>query len=431
MLSTSWKRVWISTALCLSATVGLIAPAQAQQGTAPANLPPVDAAPAPPPAAPPRASTLEECIALAMSRQPALRAAQASYEASLSTQRGLDSLGIGARVLATDLHVRKKQACLGVSIAAAGIRQAEAETRYAVTRCYWTVQYAHQQRGVVDSVIDKLKYSYDKGKIIVDAGDPNSKVTKLDLDTLQLNMELARAKRVEAEIGMTKATAALREAIGLGLGEELAVPVDPLPTVVPTNIDKDALINYALANRPEIAQVALVKNVTDLEISAQHWSFAPTARTYAAGTDIHAKPIPQGHDNGDYRPGAIGPEMPTMMAGRRPERVARAANFADRAQAVVEKTTNLVALDVEAAYLKWKQAADQIVLLEKAPENAGSIAKKVQNRFDSGNVTGEELLRARTLEDYARSQYTEALFNHVIGLAALERATAGGYRAPR
>jgi len=63
--------------------------------------------------------------------------------------------------------------------------------------------------------------------------------------------------------------------------------------------------------------------------------------------------------------------------------------------------------------------------------SAAKIATTVRGRFDAGNVSGEELLRSQTMEDYARSQYTQALFNHVLALAALERSTAGGYRMPR
>jgi outer membrane protein TolC len=429
MLSTSrtnrgpkaGRRVWISFIACLSLSTMV----HAQVGTPPGAMPAVEAAPAQP-----YASSLDECIAMAMSRQPALAAARASLAAAESGKRGLDSLGFFGNIVAPDLHIRKQQACLGISINAAGLQQAEWETRYAVTRTYWSVQYAQQQRNVVDSVIDKLKNAYDKAERLVKAGDPNIKVTQIDVDTLKLNLEFAKAKRAEADVGMLKATAGLREAIGLGLSDPLAIPVQPLPTDVP-NIDKNALIAYALANRGEITQAALTKDVTDLEIRAQHWSFNPTSKTFAAGSDIHAKQIPQGVANGEYRPGAFGPEMPPFLVGRRPERMQRASDFADRAQAVVDKTHNLIALEVEASYLKWLEAAEKIKNLRDTPDAAAKIAATVQGRFDGGNVSGEELLRSQTMEDYARSQYTEALFNQVLALAALERSTAGGYRMPR
>jgi len=428
MLSTSrtnrgpraGRRVWMSLVVCLCGAGS----ASAQNGVPPANLPQVETVPATI-----QASTLEESIALAMSRQPALAAARATYDAAVSAKRGLDSLKFGV-ILAPDLPTRKRQACLGISIAASGQQQAEWETRYAVTRTYWSVQYAQQQRNVIDSVIDKLKNASDKAKRFVDAGDPNIKVNQIDVDTLLLNLEFAKAKRAEAATGMEKATAGLREAIGLGLNEPLAISVEPLPPLV-ENIDKDALIAYALANRAELTQAVLTKEVVDLEATAQHWSFNPTTKTFAAASDIHAKQIPQGVANGEYRPGGPLPEMPVYLVGTKAERIHRAHDFANRAQAVVDKAHNLIALEVEASYLKWKESAEKIRNLRNTPDASAKIASKVRGRFDSGNVSGEELLRAQTLEDYARSQYTEALFNHILALAALERSTAGGYRIPR
>jgi outer membrane protein TolC len=427
MLSASWtnrgtrtfsltRRIWLGVV----ALVMAVGSARAQN-PAPANLPPVDAAPTDI-----RATTLDECISIALGRQPALAAARASLAAAESGKRGLDSLTFGG-IIAPDLHIRKQQACLGVSIAAAGLTQAEWETRYAVVRTYWSVQYAQMQRNVIDSVIGKLDRAHKKAKDFVGAGDPNIKVTQIDVDNLALNLELAKAKRAEADVGMKKATAALREAMGIGLGEPLAIPVETLPTAVPS-LNKDELVQYALANRPEMSQAVLAKEIADLEIRAQHWTFNPSAKTFAAGADIHAKPIPQGVANGEYRPGATGPEMPTFLVGKRPERVQRASDYATRAQAVVDKTNNLIALEVEANYLKWLEAAEKIRNLQNTPDSAGKIADKVQARFNEGNVSGEELLRAQTMEDLVRSQYTEALFNQVLGLAALERATAGGYK---
>ncbi|MEI7688266.1 MAG: hypothetical protein WCL32_24945, partial [Planctomycetota bacterium] len=122
MLSTSrtnrgpraGRRVWMSLVACLCSAGSV----SAQNGVPPANLPPVQSVPATI-----QASTLEESIALAMSRQPALAAARATYDAAVSAKRGLDSLKFGA-ILAPDLPTRKRQACLGISIAASGLQQA-------------------------------------------------------------------------------------------------------------------------------------------------------------------------------------------------------------------------------------------------------------------------------------------------------------------
>ena len=211
----------------------------------------------------------------------------------------------------------------------------------------------------------------------------------------------------------------------------LMVPDEPLPALV-NGFDKNSLVASALSQRGEMAQAAGASEIASLEIDAQHrLILKATTKTFASGADIHAKPIPQGVANGEYRPGAIGLEMPPFFAGKRPTRVDRATDLSARADAVVEKTTNLITLEVEAAYLKWLDAATRVKNLDGTPKRAADIANTVQGRFDQGSESGETLLRARTQEDYAQSQYNEALFTHAVALASeLERVTAGGYRIP-
>jgi outer membrane protein TolC len=96
----------------------------------------------------------------------------------------------------------------------------------------------------------------------------------------------------------------------------------------------------------------------------------------------------------------------------------------------VQKTTNLITLEVDAAYLKWEEAACKIRILAGTPEMAAKTAKTVQGRFDQGATSGEDLIKARTQEDYAQAQYNEALFTHAVALATIERVTGGGYRMP-
>jgi outer membrane protein TolC len=119
--------------------------------------------------------------------------------------------------------------------------------------------------------------------------------------------------------------------------------------------------------------------------------------------------------------------MPTTLVGHRDARVARARDLAGRAQAVVAKAQNLVTLELEDAYLNFRGAARQVRQLQGAPALARSIYANTKERFDNGKATGEEIIRSGTLEDQAQAQLNEALYNHALALAALERITAGGF----
>jgi outer membrane protein TolC len=390
---------------------------------APSAAPEAVPAPAAAPVAP---LDLHGCIQLGLSRQPAIRAAQASLSAAIASKNGLDNIRFG-RLLAPDLPIRRQQACIGINIASAGVVHAEWEARYAITRTYFSVQYARMQKKEVDNILVKLDLAHKRAKELVDIGDPKIPVTKIDVDVIALNIKMVQTRQAEAAVGIEKAYAGLREAIGLGCDEPFEIIEEPLPALV-HDFDRQKLIALALANRAEIQQAQDAQGLTSLEIAAQKkYLFRPLAATFASGADIHAKPIPQGRSNGTYEPSATGPEMPVTLAGPRRDRVDRAGAFDDRAGAVVDKTHNLISLEADFTYLKWKEAYQKVVALDKTDKEASRIYNTIKERFDTGKGSGEELLRARTLEDQSRISYNEALFQHALALAALERVTAGGY----
>ncbi|MCI0379882.1 MAG: TolC family protein [Gemmataceae bacterium] len=372
--------------------------------------------------------TLPELINLGLEKQPALAAARASLAGAHSGQAGVSNMPLFARLFAPDLPVRRQQAHLGVTIAAAALEQAEWETRYAVVRNYYSILYAREQLKVIKSALGKLERAKADAQRLLDKGVPDFKITKIDVQMMAAAIELVKAKEAEARTGILKATAALREALGVGLDYPLDVVEASLPEPI-KGPNKEDLIGQALANRGEMTQVSTAQQVTQLEIAAQsRMLFSPQGRTFAAASDIHVQPIPQGVANGEYRPGAIGLEMPANLVGRRSYRVQRASHYNERALAVVDKAHNLITLEVEANYLKWLEADEKVRNLKKVLPMTIQIAEDVTKRFDTGHVTGEELLRARTLEDQVRATYNEALYQHALALAALERVTAGGFR---
>ena len=97
---------------------------------------------------------------------------------------------------------------------------------------------------------------------------------------------------------------------------------------------------------------------------------------------------------------------------------------------MVDKTRNLITLEVEDAFLKWQEASDKLELLAKSPQLAETIANNLQSRFaEMGQVPAEDVVRGYLVASQAKATYNEALYLHALGLAALERVTAGGFDA--
>ena len=97
---------------------------------------------------------------------------------------------------------------------------------------------------------------------------------------------------------------------------------------------------------------------------------------------------------------------------------------------MVDKTRNLIALEVEDAFIKWQESVHKLAALRNTADLASKLADNLQQRFaEKGNVPAEDVVRSYLVAAQAQATYNEALYQHALGLAALERITAGGFNA--
>jgi outer membrane protein TolC len=372
--------------------------------------------------------SLADCLRIARERQPALQAYRASLAAAEDGSQALQNLPRLAGLFAKDLPIRREQSCLGIEIAAARLQQAERETTYAVTRTYFAILFARDQKKVANKVVTELNDALENAKRLVKGGA--KKPTQNDVERTEVYLGLAQLKMEEAETGSARALAGLREAMGVGpdyvfqiAGEQL-----PEPTV---KVNKQEIIGLALSRRAELTQANLSAQVANLEIDAQGRSRKKQLRTFATGSDIHANPIPQGIMDDEYRPGAVGLEMPPSLAGKKRDRQERAEDLSARAAAVVDKARNLVTLEAEDAFLKWQQNSTNAARAHGAADRGDKLAERIREDFKALGeaVDYKEVLEAVVLASQARSQFNEAKFKLIVALAALERITGGGFPA--
>jgi outer membrane protein TolC len=333
-----------------------------------------------------------------------------------------------AALFVHEIPIRREQACLGVTAASARLEQVERETDYAVTRTYFGIVYAREQRRVATKVVNELGDASENAKRLVKGGA--KKPTQNDVDKTQTYLRLAELKLEEADTGIDRAMAGLREAMGVGPDFTFQVALDKLPDVN-TKVNRRDIINLALSRRPEMTQVAVNAEVTSLEVDAQGKSRKFKNITAAAVVDLHAQPIPQGSSDGEYRPGAVGPEMPTTLVGKKRYRQERARDYSARAAAIVDKTRNLIVLEAEDAFLKWKEASVKVPKAREASTGGDRLAERTREDFKALGeaVEYKEVLEAAVLAGQAGAQYNEAKYKLLIALAGLERVTGGGFRA--
>ena len=376
--------------------------------------------------------TLQACRQIALGQQPALAATRASVKAAIDRASALDNLRV-PNFLARDLPIRRKQAALGVTIAQGGIIQAESETLYGVTFSYLAALHAAQQIKTANGQIrGRLK------DLLTLVSDPAVQKGRRDVvlpqhqNLVKSFLETLEGRAQEGAQGQQRALAALREAMGVGPDFVVALPDRDLPC--PRDKPQlDELVALALARRAEIIQASTLAQVICLEIDAQASSNCrPNMRTFASGSDIHAKPIPSGDMGGvNYRPAIVGPEMPPFLSGSREARVQQAHDYYERAQAVAVKTRNLIALEVEDLYRRWLDKSEKAEHVRSAYLESRKFSDKLKNSFNKqerGSYPNlDEIINAGLLTTRLQLEWKDAHYQALQALAALERATAGGF----
>jgi outer membrane protein TolC len=376
---------------------------------------------------PAAALTIAACRRIALENQPAVAAARASLAAAIARSDALQHLHLSG-LLSRDLPVRRHQASLGVTVAQGGVLQAENDTLFAVSYTYLAALYAGQQQKVADDARRRLQ---DLRVLAQETlkGEERRDVLREHVDLIDAYLKVVDGRGEETIEGRSRALAALREAMGVGPHYTILLPERDLPCPR-LEVKKEQAVAMALERRGDLVQAATAERIVSLEIDAQHAICRPSGRTFAAGSDIHARPLPAGVYGMEYHPAAVGIEMPALLAGNKQDRMEQAQHYHERAEAVAAKAQNLVALEAEDAYLRWREKAVKAQNLREAYKKSQVYSDRLRNRYD---ITGKrpfpslgEVLNAGVVTTRLQIEALEAHFQSLVALAALERATAGG-----
>lgn len=425
--STSRVVRWQKSLATLALAAGCSLASLAQE---PPKLAGGDAAAAAKPA--PRVINLDEAVALGLSQQPAVAAARASL-ASAQSAREVAYTPLAGLLGGSQMCIRRQQADLGVAIALANIEQAELETFNAVSRSYLSVVYARAQLELAEEAVRNLRTTANIARDLIEKG--SKEVTKSDLDRLDTYRLIAESKAGEARLGVTRAKAALAEAMGCDHCIDFEIGNETLAQFHDAflafgeqkgrKLSAKLAVELAMKHRPELRQSSMFAQVTGLEIQAQGRTCQPYARTFAATSDIHSKILPATVMNGDYRPGPVGPEMPTFLAGTPAARQQRAEHLYQRSLAVDEKAQGLVKLEVEEACARLDEQIRQIELLRNAVAQTRKQKADAERYYRNDQLKTEQLLTIQLLDSQTQAQLNEAYYKFGQSLGVIQRATGG------
>ncbi|MBI4270051.1 MAG: TolC family protein [Candidatus Rokubacteria bacterium] len=440
-------------ALLLGVAACAVPRAFAQYPTpAPAPSPPVAPAAAPPSVAG-RVLTLEEAIAIALETQPQIQARLSDYAAAqfrvdqalapllpqisgswtaARAQNVSGSPGTGTTQILrtttfwTDSTLARVSASqllfdFGKTFAATDVAKKNAEmtledlelqrqlVTLAVKESYTNINFAQRLIKVQLQALERAELNLKSARGFFEVGTrPKSDVTRAEVDVANARLGVIQARNAERV-----ARVALNTAMGIAADT---------PTQIRDNLveqkaefDRRQLLAEALGRRPEYKQEQLRVDAADAFVRQTFRNFLPDI----TGGGFYGA---QRADMNEVWELNIGLTWSIYDGGNRIARYREAKASLEAARARVKARALDISREVEQAQLTLEETDERIQAAQAAVASAQENFRLAQGRFDAGVGTILELTDAQLALTQAQNTEAQALADHRIAVARLERA---------
>lgn len=225
-----------------------------------------------------------------------------------------------------------------------------------------------------------------------------------------------QVEAIAAENALRVAANALRNAMGLPVGEPLRLVEPALDTnAVPAALQ--TLVEQAQRLRPEVIQAEATRAIAEANVRLARLRTQPLV-SGVFGLNMH----PNRDDrHGDYTVGAV-VSMPLWDAGVSKAREREARADLESANARLEQLRKDIAAEVEEAYLNLINARQRLDASTLAVEAARESLEAANARYAVGEAQTVELTTAQIQFFQANNSAIQALYDVFLALAQLERA---------
>jgi cobalt-zinc-cadmium efflux system outer membrane protein len=387
----------------------------------------------------PAALTLKQCVDISLTRNPLWLSAEDDYQASVARVR--QAKEIPQPFLAFDSDLQPKpfsfqesgESYIGVGqtiefpgrrslrgrMAASESREVLAdkdllrlEIVFQVKEAFYSVLLAEDKARYALQDLELARDFEQKAQAKYEAGD----VAKLE--AVRAGVEVSKAamaaKLAENEVLLAKAR--LNYLLGRAKLDPLEVRGDLVRVPVP--IDREALVERAVRSRPEVARVRAGIDKEKGRKSAAILSYFPD---FDLGFSRHRLA-------GEASTWDLTLSFPVPLFFWQPSRgvVAEARANIRALEKRSEDLFNRISLEVDEASFNARTTAGQIAVFEREIlGQAEDVYQLVLFSFQEGETSGIELIDARRSLLEARRAYADALYDHTLAIAVLERAVGG------
>jgi len=289
---------------------------------------------------------------------------------------------------------------------------------------YFTLLLSKRLVQVNLAALDRAEVNLRSAKGFFQVGtQPKSFVTRAEVDVAN-----ARVNVIRAQNAVNLARVALNTAMGIAINAP--TEVKDLLSYQEFQTDRDLLVSEALRNRPEYRQVKAQAEAADASVRQTFRDFFPNLfgnGTYGvvgiSGPPGQTSRSTSGFvDSNNVWDVGLTLSWSIFDGGARVARYKEAKASLEASQARVRDTELQIWQNVEQSFLNLGEAEERIGAAQKAVESAEENYQLARGRFDAGVANIIELTDAQLALTQAQSDEAQALSDHRIGIARLERA---------
>ncbi len=382
------------------------------------------------------ALNLERCIEIALSRQPKIIAAvnnvkinqsrvgqananyfpQVDWTSGYNKSDSLDQYTSGGTLKQNIFDFGKTSTQvqivnLNLNSSRSDLANTSSETILNVRLAYYGALKTKRDAGVAEETVAQFRQHLEQAKGFYETGiKPKIDVTKaeVDLSSSKLNLiKAANARRIAfAELNYS-----------MGVPEAPEYDIEDNLSYKSFVITFEDAIAAAYKNRADLASIILKKEASSKAIELAKTGYYPELSGNASYKWTGEKfPLEEGWNAG------VTLSFPIFSGFLTKYQVEEARANLNLLSANEEALRQAIFLDLQQAYLNLKEAEERIPAAEIVVKHAEENLDLANGRYEAGVGNPIEVTDARIGLSNAKSSYIQALYDHKIALANLEKA---------
>jgi outer membrane protein TolC len=287
-----------------------------------------------------------------------------------------------------------------------------------VKEAYFGILKAEKLENVAKQAVEQLKANLGVSQAFYDEGI----IAKNALLQTEVQMAQARQNLIKATNGVEIAKALFNKLLRRELNKE--VKIKDILDYHPIGLLFDQCMEKAEQNRPEIKEVSLNVMSAEKAVDLNKSSYYPSVTligNYQRETDDILSGSGPGEDP-DIWTITVKGEWTFWEWRKKGHDVAAARAKLAKANYLLKEIKDNIQLEVKGAYLSLREAEKNIQVAKKAVVQAEENFRMNEERYKQQVATSTDVLNALTLLTQARTNYFNALSEHNIAWARLERA---------